>query len=238
MSGSLFEKLFGNKANNFYKGNSYKYAIDAGFEGDDEAVVEQLKATGVTRKDILVTDLMHLLNMRGMLVHMAKPNAEGSKWTGSIPVMLAAVEGAGNPEYTMATKVWFSHITNPRSVKWETTNPEYSAPFWALSQMFSESGIFNEGDFEAIAELGGGWIFSNLDVTKYLEDKQYYIDTENSIMFDNRITAFINRFRNLITPQSDPESVFAQAWTDTDPNPPEPEPEGGPEDPEGDPEDP
>jgi hypothetical protein len=230
---NFFEKLINRKNNNMkYYGNSYKYALDNNIEGTDEQIVEQIKGKGITQKNIFISDLMHLLNMRGMLIHLATPKSNGSKWDGPITSMLAAIEADGNQAFISATKVWFSHITNPRSQMWETTNPEYASAFWALTQAFSSSGLFNEGDFEAIAELGGGWLFGNLTVEKYLEDKEYYITKEAEYSFRNKVDRFLRKFnKNIKIDSEDPLEVFQETWSEVfneaqeDPDLEDPDPE-------------
>lgn len=124
--------------------------------GDDAAtIVSKFNAQGLTVRDIDLGELLFTMNFNGMLTKVVGGTTE--TWTGSVLDMKAAV--AGDTTATTSINRWLSHITNHRNVRWETTNPEYSAPFYALYQAFNNppnESVFNVGDLDAIYALGGG----------------------------------------------------------------------------------
>jgi hypothetical protein len=148
------------------------FAIRGSLTGTDAEVVDQLRATGVTAKPISLDELLYTLNMRGMLVKLALPGDGGEKWTGSIMALIGAINQIGTDSQKLAVSIWFSHITNSRNTQWDTTKPEHAAPFWQLFLAFADQpGMPTVADFEAIAAIGGGWLFANLTVEQYQADK-------------------------------------------------------------------
>ena len=149
--------------------SAYEKAVSLGLTQSDEAAADVLNI--LTLRPIMLDELMPLLNFRGML-RKIDGNDGGEKWKGTIMqmkavLMAASIAGedateeeiaaaAAAAEYVDAVETWFSHITNPRNVTWDTTDPLYAAPFAAMRAQFADSGIFKAGDFEAIYELGGG----------------------------------------------------------------------------------
>jgi hypothetical protein len=145
--------------------NAYETSINLGLTGTDAEQVATLKTTGVTARSIVLSDLLFLLNFRGMLTKLVSNNAD-EKWTGSVLAMKAAI--AADPVATAHVDRWLSHITNPRNTHWDTTDPAYSAQFWAMAQAVAGgSGMPSSGDFAAVAALGGGWLFAGLTVEQF-----------------------------------------------------------------------
>jgi hypothetical protein len=145
--------------------NAYQTSISLGLTGTDAEIVAVLKSTGVTARSIVLSDLLFLLNFRGMLTKLVSNNAD-EKWTGTVLAMKAAI--AADPVATAHVDRWLSHITNPRNTHWDTTDANYSAPFWAMSQAVAGGpGMPSVEDFAAVAALGGGWLFAGLTAEQF-----------------------------------------------------------------------
>jgi len=144
---------------------AYEKAQQLGLTGTDSEIVAVLKSTGLTARPIVLADLLFLLNFRGMLTKLVSNNAD-EKWTGSVLAMKAAI--AADPSALAHVDQWLSHITNPRNTHWDTTDANYSAPFWALFQAVAGGpGMPSVADFAAVAALGGGWLFADLTVEQF-----------------------------------------------------------------------
>ena len=140
--------------------NAYDTSISLGLTGTDAEKVATLKATGVTARSIVLSDLLFLLNFRGMLTKLVSNNSD-EKWSGTVLAMKAAI--AGDAVATAHVDRWLSHITNPRNTHWDTTDANYAGAFWALSQAVAGGqGMPSVEDFAAVAALGGGWLFVDL----------------------------------------------------------------------------
>jgi hypothetical protein len=145
--------------------NAYEKAQSIGLTGTDAEIVASLKATGVTARSIVLSDLLFLLNFRGMLTKLVSNNAD-EKWTGTVLAMKAAI--AADPVATAHVDRWLSHITNPRNTHWDTTDANYAGAFWALSQAVAGGpGMPSVEDFTAVAALGGGWLFADLTAEQF-----------------------------------------------------------------------
>lgn len=145
--------------------NAYEKAQQLGLTGTDAEKVAALKATGVTARSIVLSELLFLLNFRGMLTKLVSNNSD-EKWSGTVLAMKAAI--AGDAVATAHVDRWLSHITNPRNTHWDTTDAAYSAPFWAMAQVVAGGpGMPSSADFAAVAALGGGWLFANLTVEQF-----------------------------------------------------------------------
>lgn len=154
--------------------NAYQYALQNGLVGTDQEIVTQLVASGVTAAPIDLAYLMETLNFRGML---RKTDGAGGteRWIGTLPNLKAALIALSQTEAVVGYETWFSHVTNPRQLKWATNQPEYAAPFWALRNAFADQETMpTSADFAAIAALGGGWLFADLTVEQYAADKIAY----------------------------------------------------------------
>jgi hypothetical protein len=151
--------------------NSYQYAIDNNVTGTDEEIVDQLIARGVTAAPIELVYLMELLNFRGML-RKTDGNAGDERWKGTLQNIKAALVAMGMTAEVEGFETWFSHVTNPRQSRWDTSRPEYAAQFWAMRVAFADKpGMPTAEDFGAIASLGGGWLFAGLTIEIYQADK-------------------------------------------------------------------
>jgi hypothetical protein len=150
--------------------NAYEKAQSLSLSGTDAEKVATLKATGVTARSIVLSELLFLLNFRGMLTKLVSNNAD-EKWTGTVLAMKAAI--AADPVATAHVDRWLSHITNPRNTHWDTTDSNYSAPFWAMAQAVAGgSGMPSAADFSAVAALGGGWLFADLTVEQFAAERE------------------------------------------------------------------
>ena len=150
--------------------NAYAKAHALGLTGTDAEIVAALQATGVTARSIVLSELLFLLNFRGMLTKLVSNNAD-EKWTGSVLAMKSAI--AADPTATAHVDRWLSHITNPRNTHWDTTDASYSAPFWALSQAVAGGpGVPSVEDFAAVAALGSGWLFADLTAEQFAAQRE------------------------------------------------------------------
>jgi len=94
--------------------------------------------------------------------------------------MKAAI--AADPTATAHVDRWLSHITNPRNTHWDTTDANYSAPFWAMAQAVAGGpGMPSVADFAAVAALGGGWLFAELTTEQFAAQRQAAIDGEEAM---------------------------------------------------------
>jgi len=145
--------------------NAYETSINLGLTGTDAEQVATLKATGVTARPIVLAELLFLLNFRGMLTKLVNNNSD-EKWSGTVLAMKAAI--AADAVATAHVDRWLSHITNPRNTHWDTTDANYAAPFWAMSQAVAGGpGMPSAADFAAVAALGGGWLFADLTAERF-----------------------------------------------------------------------
>lgn len=147
--------------------NAYEKAQALGLTGTDAEIVAQLQATGITARAVALPDLLHLMNFRGMLTKLVS-NQTDEKWTGTVLSMKAALVAANQTESVVALDRWLSHITNPRNLTFDTREPAHAAPFWAMRQAFGDvSTMPTIADFDAVAALGGGWLFATLTEAEY-----------------------------------------------------------------------
>lgn len=152
--------------------NAYETAQQLGLTGTDSEIVAALKANGLTARPIRLDELLFLLNNRGMLVRLIRPADTGEKWAGTVVNMVLWLNGNGTTEQAFAVNQWFSHITNDRNNLFDTTNPLFASSFWSLSQLLAGGQTMpSSEDFEAVAALGGGWLFAGLTVEQFAEQK-------------------------------------------------------------------
>ena len=151
--------------------NAYEKAQALGLTGSDAEIVAQLQATGITASAVSLPDLLHLMNFRGMLTKLVS-NQTDEKWTGTVLSMKAALIAANQTESVVALDRWLSHITNPRNGTFDTREPAHAAPFWAMRQAFGGVATMPSiADFDAVALLGGGWLFADLTEAEYTAQK-------------------------------------------------------------------
>ena len=106
--------------------NAYEKAQQLGLTGTDAQIKDQLISFGLTVRPIPLSDLLFLLNFRGMLTKLVS-NQTDEKWTGTVLAMKAALVAANQTESVAALDRWLSHITNPRKVTFDTTWPAHAA---------------------------------------------------------------------------------------------------------------
>ena len=170
--------------------NAYEKAQQLGLTGTDSEIVAILKSTGLTSRPIVLAELLFLLNFRGMLTKLVSNNAD-EKWTGSVLAMKAAI--AADPVATAHVDRWLSHITNPRNTHWDTTDANYSAPFWAMSQAVAGGpGMPSVADFAAVAALGGGWLFADLTVEQFAAQRTVSEAAQSQQEFQSEGVAWLN----------------------------------------------
>lgn len=151
--------------------NAYEKAQQLGFTGSDAEIVAQLQWTGITARAIALPDLLHLMNFRDMLTKLVS-NQNDEKWTGTVLSMKAALVAASQTESVTALDRWLSHIINPRNSTFDTRESAHAAPFWAMRQAFGGvSTMPTIADFDAVADLGGGWLFATLTESEYAAQK-------------------------------------------------------------------
>jgi hypothetical protein len=134
--------------------NAYEKSIALGLTGTDEEILTVLQP--ITAQPINLTYLMELLNFRGML---RKTDGQGGqeRWQGTLQNLKAALVAMSLTDYVTSYELWFSHVTNPRQVSWDTRQPQWAAAFLAMQTNFAGGdGMPSAADFEAVAALGGG----------------------------------------------------------------------------------
>jgi hypothetical protein len=175
---------------------------DAGNTDAEILVIKQ--ELGVTHKPINRAALMDILNKRGMLQKVIHNNS-GEKWSGTVLNMQAEIISVGSPEQVSGIRLWLSHVTNPTNVIWDTTDPEYAATFWDLYQAFKDVPTMPTAeDFQALADLGGGWKFADLTVEQIAALRSEHTANQNSSLRIEAIQSlraeientYINPFEN------------------------------------------
>lgn len=143
--------------------NAYQKAQSLGLAGDDKSQFATLQQYGLTHRPINRAELVHTLNLIGMLRKKINNNAD-EKWTGTVLAMQDQIEAGGTDEQKQGVALWLSHITNPTNLMWDTTQPQFAAGFWSMYEVFrDQSGMPTSEDFATIAALGGGWIATTLE---------------------------------------------------------------------------
>jgi len=184
---------------------AYEKAQQLGLTGTDSEQVAVLQSTGLTARPIVLSELLFLLNFRGMLTKLVSNNAD-EKWTGSVLAMKAAI--ATDPVATAHVDRWLSHITNPRNTHWDTTDSAYSAPFWAMAQAVAGGqGMPSVDDFAAVAALGGGWRFSDLTVEQLAAQRTEAETEAASIAARNERRALYDGFENSVGTNEQAEKI-------------------------------
>lgn len=151
--------------------SAYEYALANNIVGTDEEIVAQVKATGITQRAIELSHLLELLNFRNLL-RKTDGSQGDERWKGTLQNLKGVLVALGLTEAVTGYETWFSHVTNPRSITWDTSKPEYAAQFWQLYQNFAgQPDMPTEDDFQAIASLGGGFRFANLTVEAFVSQK-------------------------------------------------------------------
>ena len=165
----------------------------------DEQIASQLQATGVTKRPINRAGLLDLLNKLGVLRKVVRLN-ESSQWQGSALAMQGAIAAAGNQQFAAAFDEWFSHITNPANDAWDTTKPQWSAPFWQMSETLADQpGMPTADDFAAIVALGGGWQYAEITAADIAESRLQHQRLEAFGAMRLKASALISKANAVVT---------------------------------------
>ena len=129
---------------------------------DPQDIADAIKAKGLTHRAINRADLIHLLNMRGMLRKIVSNNTS-EKWEGTVLNMQDAIMELGTEEQKNGIRLWFSHVTNVSNNQWDTTQEAFAKPFREMVLTFAGMPTMpTQEDFDAVLALGGGWKYENL----------------------------------------------------------------------------
>lgn len=149
--------------------NAYEKAQQLGLTGTDAEIVAALKPT--TSTAISLSYLMEMLNFRGML---RKTDGSGGqeRWQGTLQNLKALLVSLGQSDAVEQYETWFSHVTNPRQVSWDTSVPAYAKAFGEMEAAFAGGPTMpTVEDFAAVAALGGGHPYASLTVEEYAAQK-------------------------------------------------------------------
>jgi hypothetical protein len=195
-------------------------------EGQTPAqIATALQASGLTHRPIMLGDLLFLLSGRGMMVRLIRPVDSGEKWSGTLVNLINFCNDTEHP-LAMPVNQFFSHITNDRNVRFDTTDPQYAGLFLAIVATFGgQPNMPTVEDFEAVADLGGGWKFSGVDEAAVqaaiaLEGKRVVIESTRAAV--NSRTTRINAWLDAIDMSlsvEEIESYIADLLSSDDGNP-------------------
>lgn len=173
--------------------NAYEKSIELGLTGEPAEIVASLRATGLTERKISLAYLTDLLRTRKMLTKLSYEDPETKmKWSGSVIHMIVTLRDSGHPELPMVNQ-WFGHITDPRAEYFDTSIPEFAAPFWLLSQSVAGGeGMPSVEDFAAVSALGGGWLYAALTVEEFAAQKAAAIAKGDRDQLDSEWKAILN----------------------------------------------
>lgn len=176
--------------------NAYEKALSLGISGTPEFILSRIKP--ITNNPINLSYLMELLNFRGML---RKTDGSGGqeRWVGTLQNLKGALVSLGDTASVQAYEMWFSHVTNPRQLHWDTTIPDYAIPFAAMESNFA--GLENmpsAQDFAAIVELGGGRPYKDVSVDDYNSMKAIFDSNESLRSRKNLIRSQFDSILNQI----------------------------------------
>jgi hypothetical protein len=142
----------------------YSYISALVAEGKTPAEIAlALQVSGLTHRPIMLGDLLFLLSGRGMMVRLIRPVDSGEKWAGTLVNLINWCNDTEHP-LAMPVNQFFSHITNDRNVRFDTTDPQYAGLFLAIVATFGgQPNMPTVEDFEAVAALGGGYKFAGVN---------------------------------------------------------------------------
>jgi hypothetical protein len=192
---------------------------------DPQEIVEVIKAKGLTHRPINRADLIHLLNMRGMLRKIVSNNTS-EKWEGTVLNMQDAIMDDGTETQKNGIRLWFSHVTNVSNNQWDTTKEEFARPFREMVLTFADMPTMpTREDFEAVLALGGWWKYENLTAQQValeieLEEKRVVVESART-QVNSRATA-INAWLDAIDMSlsiEDIEAYIADLLSSDDGNP-------------------
>ena len=140
-------------------------SVSLGLTGTDQEKVDVLKT--LTANPIRLDYLLEMLNFRGML--RKTDGSQGQeRWVGSLQNLKAALVALNLTEKVQAYEMWFSHVTNPRQVTWDTRFPQWAAAFYAMELAFAgQPNMPSQADFDAVVSLGGGRPYLSTTVEQY-----------------------------------------------------------------------
>lgn len=140
--------------------NAYEMSVSLGLTGTDQEKVDVLRM--LTATPIRLDYLLEMLNFRGML--RKTDGSQGQeRWVGTLQNLKAALIALNLTEKVTAYEMWFSHVTNPRQVTWDTRFPQWAAAFYAMEQSFAgQPNMPSQADFDAVVALGGGRPYTNV----------------------------------------------------------------------------
>lgn len=132
---------------------------------DTTTIVNILKT--ITLYPINLAYLMEMLNFRGML-RKTDGSAGQERWVGTLQNLKSVLISLGMTDKVSAYEMWFSHVTNPRQVNWDTSKPEFAVAFFEMQIAFADGeGMPSHDDFNAVVSLGGGRPYLNLTNIQY-----------------------------------------------------------------------
>lgn len=184
--------------------------------------VAQFNAIGLTAKPIDLAYLLELLNFRNML-RKTDGNAGDERWKGSLQNLKGLLIQLGQDAKVAEYEMWFSHVTNPRQLRWDTTQPAFAAGFAEMKRNFADQpSMPTTADFLEVAALGGGFLSitqQEYDQFKADDDAAEAAATEASrqAVVQQRIvnaSALANeRIKHSDSPEVQAQK-WAQAWLD------------------------
>lgn len=145
--------------------NAYEMSVSLGLTGTDQEKIDVLKT--LTANPIRLGYLLEMLNFRGML--RKTDGSQGQeRWVGTLQNLKAALVALNLTEKVTAYEMWFSHVTNPRQVTWDTRFPQWAAAFYAMELVFADQpNMPSQADFDAVVALGGGRPYLTTTVEQY-----------------------------------------------------------------------
>lgn len=140
-------------------------SVSLGLTGTDQEKVDVLKT--LTANPIRLDYLLEMLNFRGML--RKTDGSQGQeRWVGTLQNLKAALIALNLTEKVTAYEMWFSHVTNPRQVTWDTRFHQWAAAFYAMEQSFAgQPNMPSQADFDAVVTLGGGRPYLSTTVEQF-----------------------------------------------------------------------
>lgn len=174
-------------------------------------IADAIKTIKATRLPIKLGDLLFLLNNRGMLVRLIRPAGTGEKWSGTVVNMIMHVN-ENVPALAGPVNQWFSHITNDRNSLFDTSRPEYGAQLALLASSFGgQPTMPTVEDFDAIAGLGGGWLYADLTPEIVTDAIDAYRLQERKLAVETLYRDAINQHVAHVVDGDDPTSIALAA---------------------------
>lgn len=190
--------------------NGYEKSIELGLTGTDAEKVAKLKA--ITAQPIRLDYLLELLNFRGML---RKTDGSGGqeRWQGTLQNLKSALVAMSMTAEVAAYEMWFSHVTNPRQVTWDTRIPAWATAFLAMETAFAgQSGMPSQADFDTVVALGGGRPFASLTTSIFAAQRTSAQEAAALVPIDQAYNTVLNEIVNseLSSPTRTKASIAAK----------------------------